>query len=760
MAPALAPSLRNSAAMAFDDARGQALLFGGYDAVTPGFGDTWRWDGSNWQQLAPANAPSPRWGHGLVFDRWRNRMVLFGGFSAVNGMRGDTWEWDGTDWIDRSGGAAPSPRSTAAMVFDRARGVTVLFGGSTQGGTLQQDTWTWNGSTWVPQAAGGGPSARRNAAVAWDDLRGELVLFGGLGVTGVLADTWTWGGGSWVLRAPTVSPPARQSAAMAYDPLRARTTLIGGANAGFATDFADAWEWDGGDWRIAAGGPPARHGAVMVHDPRRGELLMFGGRAAGFFGDTWHRPSLDQAATRRWVASASVGTFANGAAMAWDGARSQLIVHGGSVVSGPPPWSPGGSFSTFTRGETRRWNGTGWTVVANGPARGHHGIVYDSLRGRLVMYGGTSGGQPFSFVDEQDTWVWNGAAWTQVATTGPGPRSAHGMAYDVARDRVVVFGGVRISPYAMLNDTWEWNGTAWTQVVPPQAPTARQGLAMAYDPLLARTVLHGGAGPGPNELYGDTWEFDGVTWVPWPGGGAPPRNGHRMVFDSARGCLVTFGGSGLRGVPLDDTWQRSGRQWSPSRQLRSPAPRSGHAMAYDELRQRTVVAFGTTAFNNTPTDTWEETALPITGANRPASATAYGRGCGSTVPFLLGCAGSPPIAGGTLRALVVDAPFNVFGSAPAAMSLGFSSLTSPVGPLPYSLFPVAAADCLLLHSADFSVFLGATQIDTSGYLFSLAIPNQAAVLGVHVYGQAWFVDSNNADRITVSNAIDWQIGDY
>ena len=63
------------------------------------------------------------------------------------------------------------------------------------------------------------------------------------------------------------------------------------------------------------------------------------------------------------------------------------------------------------------------------------------------------------------------------------------MAYDAARQRVVLFGGFG---GGHLGDTWEWNGTNWTQLTPSTSPTARNAHAMAYDAARQRVVLLGG----------------------------------------------------------------------------------------------------------------------------------------------------------------------------------------------------------------------------------------------------------------------------
>lgn len=62
-------------------------------------------------------------------------------------------------------------------------------------------------------------------------------------------------------------------------------------------------------------------------------------------------------------------------------------------------------------------------------------MVYDSVRGRVVLFGG------YGNTNLGDTWEWDTENWTQVEDIGPPGRWGHGMAYDKARQRVVLFGG-------------------------------------------------------------------------------------------------------------------------------------------------------------------------------------------------------------------------------------------------------------------------------------------------------------------------------
>jgi hypothetical protein len=118
------------------------------------------------------------------------------------------------------------------------------------------------------------------------------------------------------------------------------------------------------------------------------------------------------------------------------------------------------------------------------------------------------------------------------------------MTYDVARQRVVLFGRGNNS---LLADTWEWDGTTWTQRLPTTSPSPRVSSA-TYDVLRQRVVLFGGFGNlGP---LSDTWEWDGSNWAQQaPARNPGPREYHAMAYDVARQRIVLFGGS-----YYSDTW--------------------------------------------------------------------------------------------------------------------------------------------------------------------------------------------------------------
>jgi hypothetical protein len=294
LSPPTSPPPRTAAAMAYDPATGNTVLFGG-DEVTGGSGtmlsDTWIWDGSTWSEQFPIASPPARYGASLVYDASTGNLVLFGGISA-DGDLSDTWTWDGTTWAEQLPKTSPSPRSAASMAYDAQSGDVVLFGGLA-GRTIEADTWIWNGTTWTQQLPTTKPSGRDGASMSYDAATQEVVLFGGnSGGATDLSDTWTWNGTTWASKRPTDSPSGRYGASMAYDPVTSDVVLFGGYGGG-QSDLGDLWAWDGTTWneQFPAASPPARRFSSMDFDATAGNLLLFGGDPGGVtpssLADTW-----------------------------------------------------------------------------------------------------------------------------------------------------------------------------------------------------------------------------------------------------------------------------------------------------------------------------------------------------------------------------------------------------------------------------------------------------------------------------------------
>lgn len=217
---------------------------------------------------------------------------------------------------------------------------------------------------------------------------------------------------------------------------------------------------------------------------------------------------------------------------------------------------------------------------------------------------------------------------------GPPARAYAAAAYDEASHQVVLFGGIGAAGMA-LDDTWTWDGSAWTQQHPHSSPPARAYAAMTYDPKNRDVVLVGGSSAGaspptvcsgsvtatgPNATpvpsraptpcafkaatpFYDTWLWDGSTWRaagPAPGVlgqgpavGTDPTTGQVLLLvqtpspATARMCPapspIAGGSSGTSGaqpaiacatpvIPTLREWLWSGDRWNP---LPAEPPMSG-----------------------------------------------------------------------------------------------------------------------------------------------------------------------------------------
>lgn len=243
--------------------------------------------------------------------------------------------------------------------------------------------------------------------------------------------------------------------------------------------------------------------------------------------------------------------------------------------------------------------------------------AYDSREGRVVMFGGSPG----SAYNGNDLWEWDGA-WRQRVPLDPLEngvpciRSSPRIAYDRDRSRIVLYGGnYNDALGAPAGWVWEWDGVSWMLIEPTDpegdgnpAKAGSVGNRLVWDPVRGRT-LHVAVYPNM-----DIWEWDGGSWElrqPEDGVKPPNRSNFAAAFDTARGCLVLFGGliSGNVGK-TDEVWEWDGSSWhlavpGDTGGDGNPVARYGASLAYDESRSVSVMFGGRVADKSPLSDTWE-----------------------------------------------------------------------------------------------------------------------------------------------------------
>ncbi|MFN0252224.1 MAG: hypothetical protein ACKV2T_35435 [Kofleriaceae bacterium] len=437
-----------------------------------------------------------------------------------------------------------------------------------------------------------------------------------------------------------VPAPRLANMAMAYDAGRGRVVAFGGDVDSDNVGRAITLELDGTTWRTVATPitPPGRFAAHMVYDAARKRLVMFGGEGdGGCLNDTWE---FDGAT---WTEIVPVPATACSQSMAYDGVAKRLVVRmrdslyelGSSWVvadSVPAPnadlvHDPGRGVLIAVSGATlyERAAGGAWTLHgATVPSVDSRRFVYDGARRRVLLVGRTNGAPAL--------WEFDGTSWIErTRTSAPTMGIGQGVAYDVSRRRLVVYGGTHAP--GSVNDTWQLVDDVWSLVVASN-PGYVSGPSLAFDSVRGCSVLVSQSSttttwelcgdrwtaraittPRGSIVYdsarrrvvlyesstGDTWEYDGVSWMRrMPLASPPRRTDPRLAYDVARARTVMFGGR-IDADFVNETWTYNGTTWTQEAPASSP-PNSPWELTYDVKRDR-VVAFGGREFGGDRT--WE-----------------------------------------------------------------------------------------------------------------------------------------------------------
>ena len=489
------PGMRTDCAMAFDPTLNTVILFGGFDASTGQImNDTWMfdWNQRMWVLLPIATRPPARVGHRMVSDRRLGEIVLFGGRDDLFGGLDfdDTWVFRGGQWIQRIPLLTPLAQSFHGMAFDETRDRTVLFGENFE-------TWEWSGASWSRGTTTGiVPDVEQDHSMAFSRQDRAVILFGGgHGTAGDKGGTWKYDGSQWMEE--TATPSMRSHPAMAYDEGRGRIVLFGGRFL-FGAIF-DTWEWDGIAWerKQTSQAPTGMHFFnEMVYRRSSGTCILYNGRETWEWnGSVWRRLLLPNQPPSRDLH-----------AIAYDSTRDRIVLFGGRVW--PPV--PGGPTEY---GDTWEFDGTTWTELfpATAPRdRSWHSMQYDEVRGKTVLFGGQY--SPETPIPG-DTWEWDGTTWTQIQTqNAPATSMGSALAYHTVREKMVLYGG---GPGLLApglpgsigglssSETWEYDGANWVRTA-RFLPAPRENAAMAYDSARQRVVMFGGHEATPVSFRFDT----------------------------------------------------------------------------------------------------------------------------------------------------------------------------------------------------------------------------------------------------------------
>jgi len=282
-------------------------------------------------------------------------------------------------------------------------------------------------------------------------------------------------------------PNARGRAHLVYHPESKTMLLMDGYSEHLDSTRNDVWKWDGKKWeRIIAYGPYSRSGSAAALNTKTNEIVVFGGWGKGgpptdSRNDTWNFDGL------HWnkVETNFIDKHDHHKMVYADHINSFVIYGGFNSTS-----------KTFDSSTWLLRDNVFTPLVIPGPgARGNHGLAYDPVRKKVVLFGAKVYNQP------AELWEFDGQKWEQVSVGDIGMTTGHEMVYSQVHEMVIVNGHT---------GTFGWNGKTMIKIADP-GPTGSH-TALGYDPKRKVVVAYGGFGNN-RSISAALWELKGDKWV-------------------------------------------------------------------------------------------------------------------------------------------------------------------------------------------------------------------------------------------------------
>lgn len=183
--------------------------------------------------------------------------------------------------------------------------------------------------------------------------------------------------------------------------------------------------------------------------------------------------------------------------------------------------------------------------------------LHDLARAAGHPHAGAPGVSPGEF-----TW----SNLTAGLTASPSAREGPALAWDPVDGYVLLFGGIRSGP-TFLSDTWSFSNGAWSNLTGSVSGSPPPSVldTLAYDPSDHEMILFGGE-LATGMISAQTWAYSGGTWTNLTGrtGATPPPTVFSgMTTDTTDSEVVLFGGALNGSVPfLADTWTFKSGTWT------------------------------------------------------------------------------------------------------------------------------------------------------------------------------------------------------
>lgn len=361
---------------------------------------------------------------------------------------------------------AAARRATAAMRFAVPAATFALLA------LLASSCAALPGSLRHPQArVAAAPPVGDPLIFGWDGVSGRLLMYSLVSVPTespspdyLNTSTWVFTGSAWVAASNAESIPTINAinGVLVYDSTRHREVLAVSGNPYVAEPKTGTWEWDGQAWNAVSTMHPLpflTQSVSAAYSPELHATVMIDNCAWG--------PNKPQGQTllfdgADWRSLTPAHWPGCGAQLAYSPSRHSIVAL---------------SLSDY---QTWRFDGTDWSPIAaggsttpqvsTGMGRGASAVALDQKSDTWVVFGGFDGANYFA-----DTWTGNASGWVKRPSGHSPSRRYCGpaltcMTWDPSLGALVLYGG-RADPNGPdLGDTWSWNGRSWVQLAGPIYP--------------------------------------------------------------------------------------------------------------------------------------------------------------------------------------------------------------------------------------------------------------------------------------------------
>ncbi|MFL5318464.1 MAG: kelch repeat-containing protein [Myxococcaceae bacterium] len=290
-------------------------------------------------------------------------------------------------------------------------------------------------------------------------------------------------------------------------------------------------------------------------------------------------------------------------------------------------------------------------------ARERHGLGWEPIQNRLVLFGGMRKPNQFSVTYFNDVYGYDPVAnvWELYTASGTPPTNRIDVSMVWAPDRsaFIVFGGSQDAlgtGGARFNNLFELkvNATAktatWTPLTPTGTPPSNRGAACAgYDTVRNRLILFGGEVSNAT-MIADVYEWDSATnaWSqPTNVTNMPTARGFAAcIWEPGVNRLLLYGGENGNPLAGGAAYDPVNAQWTTLNFATNAGPHTDALGTYSEFYVGMIFFGGRTAASTYTNETWLTQLIGATPAanagpdqTQPEGKTVLLDGLGSTDPY-------------------------------------------------------------------------------------------------------------------------------